>query len=147
MNSLFIFNLVCGVFTVAAFISQMLLWIWCNEAVTAMLETLKKCDKTKLLESNAQKFAVFLAIREARVWDALMKQLGKRLAFVTMIPAPISLLWSLNSGVDLANYLGAPQSWLYASATAQSIELILLFFIAHNMDRFQKTYCPDFEKA
>ena len=147
MNSLFIVNLICGVFTVAAFIGQMSLWIWFNEDITALLETLKKCDKTKLLASNAQKFAVFLAIREAKIWDSLMKQLGKRLAVITMLPAPISLLISLNSSPDLTNYMGAPQSWLYASALAQSIELALLFYITHSMNRFQKTYCPDFEKA
>jgi hypothetical protein len=146
MNNLVVFNSACGIFLGFAFLFQIGLWILCNEDVTALLESMKKCEASKQLASNAQKFAVFLAIREAKIWDSLMKQLGRRLTFISLLPAAISVLWNLNSGVDLPKYLQEPQSMLYASAAAQFIEVVLLFYIYHNLNRFQKIYCADLGK-
>ena len=120
---------------------QIILWAETSKKVTTVLEGLKVCSESQKLVSSAQKFAVFLAMREAKVWAAIMNQFAKSLSIFAIMAGGGNLLIKMQqSDFDLMKYLNQPELYLYVMFMIQALNVLILYYITHSVTEFQKTF-------
>jgi hypothetical protein len=139
VNAYFVFNCVCIAVLASLYLLQFVLWNRWNSETRDMLKALQDCEDCQRLRSAAQKFAVYLAIRRAALWDSLMERFGKTLAPVPAACALGAGLFKLQSQ-NAASQMQSVQMSLYAAVCGQLLCLLILLYVEQSLHKFRTAF-------